>query len=69
MGMPSSGELRGKPLLAPVVVNVMTGTPASSPANVVRPFVASSIQRSIGARILESVHAPGGVEPSACIPR
>ena len=64
-----SGDVRGWPLRRPVVVTIITGSPASTSGTLVRPFVIRWTTRSIGAKSFENIHAPARVEPKRCISR
>jgi hypothetical protein len=69
VGSPSTGTVRGSPLLAPVVVSITTGIPDSRFARVWRPLVALNTGRSMWCRVRTKSHEPGPLAAKLLIAR
>ena len=67
--MPTNGIGRGRPLLAPVVVSMMTGRPASSPGPDSRPLLIRNSGRSIAYNVFWNTHDPGPLAASRWVTR
>ena len=64
-----SGEVRGWPLLRPVVVTNTTGSPARSCGTLLRPLEMLLTKRSMCRRVIEKSLAPSLVDPNHCMAR